>query len=81
MVCDILCVPEFADIEIALTDNSQHNLDMARQIIERIVSVNKLPTKITATTDRRKAFDGANYILNCVRIGGLEAFQTTSTSR
>ena len=76
LVSDILCVPEFAEVEIALTDNNPHNLDMIQQIIERLVSVNKLPTKITATTDRRKAFDGAKYIMNCVRIGGLEAYAT-----
>jgi len=76
LVSDILCVPEFADIEIALTDNNSHNLDMIKQIIERLVATNKLPTKITATTDRRKAFDGAKYIMNCVRIGGLEAYAT-----
>jgi alpha-galactosidase/6-phospho-beta-glucosidase family protein len=29
LVSDILCVPEFAEIEIALTDNNAHNLDMA----------------------------------------------------
>ncbi|MDE2384829.1 MAG: alpha-glucosidase/alpha-galactosidase, partial [Alphaproteobacteria bacterium] len=76
LVSDILCVPEFADIEIALTDSSPHNLDMIRQIIEKLVAANKLPTKVTATTDRRKAFDGAKYIMNCVRIGGLEAYAT-----
>jgi alpha-galactosidase len=76
LVSDILKVPEFADIEIALTDISEKNLDMAAQIIRRIVDVNKLPTKIIATTDRRKAFDGAKYIMNCVRIGGLEAYAT-----
>ena len=74
LVADLLCVPEFAGIEIALTDISEHNLDMIRQIIERTVAVNKLPTRITATTVRRKAFEGARYIMNCVRIGGLEAF-------
>lgn len=71
---DILKVPEFENIEIALTDINGHNLDMIRQIIERIVSVNELATKVTATTDRRKALEGARYIMNCVRIGGLEAF-------
>ncbi len=76
LVSDILKVPEFANIEIALTDISEKNLDMARQIIQRLVDANKLPTKITATTDRRKAFDGAKYIMNCVRIGGLEAYAT-----
>ncbi len=71
---DILKVPEFENIEIALTDINEHNLDMIRQIIERIVSVNKLSTKVTATTDRRAALEGARYVMNTVRIGGLEAF-------
>jgi alpha-galactosidase len=76
LVSDILKVAEFADIEIALTDISGKNLDMATQIIRRIVEVNKLPTRVTATTDRRKAFEGAKYIMNCVRVGGLEAYAT-----
>jgi alpha-galactosidase len=76
LVSDILCVPEFAEVEIALTDNNPHNLDMIKQIIDRLVVSNNLPTKVTATTDRRKAFDGAKYIMNCVRIGGLEAYAT-----
>jgi alpha-galactosidase len=71
---DILKVPEFEDIEIALTDVNAHNLDMIAQIIRRIVEVNRLKTRVTATTDRRRAIDGARYIMCCVRIGGLEAF-------
>ena len=71
---DILKVPEFEDIEIALTDINAHNLDMIAQIIRRIVDVNRLKTRITATTDRRAALDGARYVMCCVRIGGLEAF-------
>ena len=71
---DILKVLEFEDIEIALTDINAHNLDMITQIIRRIVSVNGLKTKVTATTDRRKALEGARYVMNVVRIGGLEAF-------
>lgn len=71
---DILKVPEFEDIEIALTDINAHNLDMIAQIIRRIVEVNKLKTRVTATTDRRQALEGARYVMCCVRIGGLEAF-------
>jgi len=76
LISDILKVPEFADCEFALTDISQHNLDMVRQIIERIVAVNKLPAKVTATTDRRAAITGARYVMSCVRVGGLEAYAT-----
>jgi alpha-galactosidase len=74
LVSDILKVPEFAGVEIALTDINAHNLDMIAQIIRRIVEVNRLPAKVTATTDRREALAGARYVMNCVRIGGLEAF-------
>jgi alpha-galactosidase len=73
---DILKVPEFEDIEIALTDISQSNLDMIAQILRRMVQVNGLKTRITATTDRRKALEGARYVMNTVRIGGVEAFAT-----
>ncbi len=71
---DILKVPEFEEIEIALTDINAQNLEMISQIIRRIVQVNGLKTRITATTDRRLALTGARYVMNVVRIGGLEAF-------
>ena len=74
LVSDLLKVPEFADVEIALTDINAHNLNMIAQIIRRIVAVNNLPIKVTATTDRRAALAGARYVMNVVRIGGLEAF-------
>ncbi|MCW6508275.1 alpha-glucosidase/alpha-galactosidase [Lichenifustis flavocetrariae] len=74
LVKDILCVPELQEVEFALTDISAHNLEMIRTILERIVESNGLPARITATTDRREALDGANYVINCTRIGGLEAF-------
>ncbi|MCX7301336.1 MAG: alpha-glucosidase/alpha-galactosidase [Rhodobacterales bacterium] len=71
---DILSVPEFEGIEIALHDINAHNLDMIAQIIRRLVEVNKLPTRITASTNRREALEGARYVMCCVRIGGLEAY-------
>jgi alpha-galactosidase len=74
LFADILCVPEFRDIEVALTDISQHNLDMIETILKRTVASSRLPTKITATTDRRKAIEGARYVISCVRVGGLAAY-------
>ncbi|WP_421723126.1 alpha-glucosidase/alpha-galactosidase [Bauldia sp.] len=75
LVADILSVPEFAEVEFALTDINEHNLTMIRQILERLIAASKLPTRITATTDRRQALDGARYVINCTRIGGLEAYK------
>jgi alpha-galactosidase len=74
LVTDVLCVPELQDVGIALTDIDERNLGMVRQILETIVSVNGLPARITASPDRRRALEGARYVINCARIGGLEAF-------
>ncbi len=74
LIMDLLKVPEFEDVEFALTDINSRNLDMIAEIIRRIVEVNGLKTRISATTDRRRALEGARYVMNVVRIGGLEAF-------
>jgi alpha-galactosidase len=75
LVTDILSVPELQDVEFALTDISEHNLTMVRRILDRIVAASDLPTRITATTVRRAALEGARYVINCSRIGGLEAYR------
>jgi alpha-galactosidase len=73
---DIMSVPEFRDIEIAFTDISQSNLDKVAGLCQRDLEANGIMTKIRATTDRREAFRNARYIVNCVRVGGLPAFET-----
>jgi len=74
LVSDILSVQELRDVEFALTDISEHNLTMVRQILDRMVAENGLPTRITATTNRREALTDARYVISCVRVGGLEAY-------
>jgi alpha-galactosidase len=73
---DILAVPEFADTEFAFTDISERNLDMVHQLCKRDLDASGLPAKLTATTNRREAVTGANYVYSVVRVGGLEGFQT-----
>jgi alpha-galactosidase len=73
---DILAVPELQDTVFSFTDISQQNLDMVQQLCKRDIEANKLPAKIVGTTDRRKAIEGADYVLCTIRQGGLEAFQT-----
>ena len=72
---DLLTVPEFKDTKFAFTDINSRNLAMVTQICRKDIAGNGLPAQITATTDRRKALEGADYVINCTRIGGLEAFQ------
>ncbi len=72
---DIMHVPELRGIEVAFTDINQDNLDRVTRLCQRDLDANGIPTKIFATLDRREALKGARYIVNCVRIGGLEAFE------
>jgi alpha-galactosidase len=72
---DVLAVAELADTTFALTDISQHNLDMVAALCQRDIQANGLPARVEATTDRRRAVTGADYIICTIRQGGLEAFQ------
>lgn len=73
---DVLTIPELQDTQFAFTDLSQQNLDMVTQLCQRDIDANKLPATIQSTTDRRKAIEGADYVVCLIRQGGLEAFQT-----
>ncbi len=76
LLSDLLTVPEFHNIEVAFTDINEDNLRMVTQLCQRDIEENGLSIKIQATTDRREAFRGAKYVINCVRIGMLESFAT-----
>ncbi len=72
---DILLVPELRDTQFAFHDINRKNLDMVQQLCAKDIAANKLPAKLTGSVERRKALDGADYVINCTRIGGLDAFK------
>lgn len=76
LLSDLLSVPAFRNIQVAFTDISAHNLEMVTKLCQRDIDHNGLDIKIHATADRKEALRGAKYVINCVRIGGLEAFET-----
>jgi alpha-galactosidase len=57
-------------------DISEENMAMSVQLCERDIRENGLNLKIKATTDRCVALENADYVINTVRIGGIEAFRT-----
>ncbi|MFO8008256.1 MAG: alpha-galactosidase [Candidatus Brocadiia bacterium] len=75
LVRDILKVPELHDTHFALHDISERNLDMVRRLLEKDIAANELPARLSTSPDRREALEGADYVINCTRIGGLEAFK------
>ena len=74
---DILTVPELQDTVFAFIDISKRNLQMVAQLCRKDARNNRkvaAAAKIISTTNRRSGLEGADYIINCSRIGGLEAF-------
>ncbi|RYG73167.1 alpha-glucosidase/alpha-galactosidase, partial [bacterium] len=71
---DLLTVPELQDTRFAFTDISEPNLDMVAQLMRKDIAANGVGATVEATTDRRRALEGADYVLSFVRVGGLEAF-------
>lgn len=71
---DILTVPELADTVFSFTDINRRNLEMMTRLAEKDIKSNKVPARVFAGTDRRKALEGADYVINLTRIGGLTAF-------
>lgn len=72
---DILSVPELQDSTFAFTDISKPNLDMITRLARRDISGNKVGAKIVPTLNRRKAIEGADFVINTTRVGGLDAFR------
>ena len=73
---DIMSVPELQKAAISFTDINPDNLEKTRELCQRDLDANGIPVVIEATTDRRTALKDARYIVNCVRVGGLEGFET-----
>lgn len=75
LISDVLSFDELADSDIVLMDIDEHRLTQTQQVAEAIVENEDLNTTIEATTDRREALQGANYVLNMINIGGIEPFE------
>ena len=74
LIRDVVTVPEMRDTTFALTDISEHNLSMVKQLCDHEFA--GVGCTIEATTDRREALTDADYVICLVRQGGLEAFQS-----
>ncbi|HET7767693.1 MAG TPA: alpha-glucosidase/alpha-galactosidase [Chloroflexota bacterium] len=75
LMTDILSWPSLQNAEIALMDIHQGRLDMIHALGTRLVKQEKLGAKITKTTDRRVALEGADYVISMIQVGGLEMYE------
>ena len=76
LVRDILSVPELQDTEFAFQDISAANLDMVATLCRRDIDANGVAGTVTTGTEREPALEGADFVINTARVGGLEGFRT-----
>jgi alpha-galactosidase len=71
LVGDILCQPELRDgTTFALMDIDADRLRTAEIVATRLVEAHGAGAAVTATTDRRAALDGADYVVTSFQVGG-----------
>ena len=75
LTCDILSFPELEDSVLALVDVNPDNLELSTQLVCKAIEQEGLPAQVISTDDRRKALDGADYVIAMFRVGGLEAIR------
>src|SRR5919112_1591881 len=74
LVGDLLSFPELHEATIALMDIDADRLECTAGAARELVDHHRFPTRIEATTDRRRALDGASHVVVTFQVGGLKAY-------
>jgi len=70
---DILSYPEFANATFSYMDIDQDRLEVGAALCRKVGKALGANPTIEATQDRRKALDGADFVINMVQIGGFNS--------
>ncbi len=76
LLSDLFGFPELADATIALHDIDPDRLSTAQGIARQVAEQRGARPTITASLDRRKALEGADFVINMVQVGGIAATRT-----
>lgn len=69
---DILSFPELADSTIVLMDIDAERLKTSEIVAHKVNEVVNANATILATTDRREALEGADYVICMIQVGGYK---------
>jgi alpha-galactosidase len=70
---DILSFPEFRDATFTYMDVDPQRLEVGAALCRKVAAALGANPRIEATPDRRKALDGADFVINMVQVGGFDA--------
>jgi len=71
LVRDVLTFPTMEDATLALMDVDRERLDYSTRAVKRIIQEGKYPAKVVATTNRKKALEGADGVLCTILAGDV----------
>jgi alpha-galactosidase len=75
LVRDILTFDRLKDAELALMDIDKERLGFITRAVQSIVKMGDYPAKVTSTTDRRKALEGADAVIVTILAGSTEVWK------
>ncbi|MHB0876938.1 MAG: 6-phospho-beta-glucosidase [Anaerolineae bacterium] len=64
---------QFPVTELCLLDVNEQRLETLAGLSRRMFARTGVPVTVTATTDRRRGLDGADFVNSIIRVGGMEA--------
>ncbi|MEM6665644.1 MAG: alpha-glucosidase/alpha-galactosidase [Pseudomonadota bacterium] len=77
IVGDVLHKPALRNAHIALMDIDPTRLAESEMVARKLAATLDAPATITATTERREALDGADFVIVAFQIGGYEPCTVT----
>lgn len=77
VIGDCIVTSALQDCEIALYDINPKRLQESENILNNINLNHGSKAKVYAYTDRRKALEGSNYVINTIQVGGYEPCTVT----
>jgi alpha-galactosidase len=69
---DILSYPELQDVTLSLHDIDEERLRTSEIVAHQVAKVTGARPTIEATTERRRALDGADYAIAMIQVGGYK---------
>lgn len=73
LVADILRFPELTGARLVLHDIDPERLDVAEATARQVDRQLGGRATVVATADRRAALDGADFVINMIQVGGVDA--------
>jgi alpha-galactosidase len=76
LLADVLRLPELAGSHVALHDIDPERLATAEATAHRVAAQVGAAPEVSVHADRRKCLDGADFVINIVQVGGIDATRT-----